>query len=434
MVSDMDGCSNSNQLFLTNEIMSTGRENNNNFKALFSTFKVALGSADEKVKDEVGSLEKKPTGDESNAGDDCLLPLKDRIQRQWRISQIRQANKKRKFNHSLSKYLKVKVAVCAIIVDDFRYEHIWRKWAADDDYEQKNHGVEFIVHAKFPEKIRSDWVRSKTLDFSHRPDWNDVRIIKAMLDTLKEALKDLDVTHMVRCSNSVYWFQYIDFFDKIQIPFLFIFSSRLLFCVQVFVTESCIPITPSKNFFDFLNSNPGKSFFNYHDSESGSRFDELEIFSQLSRLGFPMTSLHKALPGWITICRQHASDILKLEYTVDAFETIWAPEEVFFPSILSLSGALQYEVLNRSLTYAKWPTDRKDDKAHPLTYRFERFDINRCQKEGFFFARKFVDKIELMQWHDSIKDLAFNRKSINNSKSTGFHGSSQMMIKRAKSS
>lgn len=161
--------------------------NNNDFKALFSTFKAALVPS---------TSENKPTAKESKMDNEATsnLSLKDRIHRQWRIAQIKQAMLASSTSSSEKNKKSVKVCICAVIVDDLRYESIWRKWADDGEA----HGdCDFVVHAKHPERIRSSWLRSKTLDFSHRPNWNDVRVIKAMLDTVKNALKDPDVTHIV---------------------------------------------------------------------------------------------------------------------------------------------------------------------------------------------------------------------------------------------
>ena len=177
---------------------------------------------------------------------------------------------------------------------------------------------------------------------------------------------------------------------------------------KVFITESCIPITPFKDFVKYLKSNPEKSFLRYHDSSSGSRYDELEIWSKLNNM-FPLSSLHKALPGWITMCREHAKNVLDLEYMVDLFENIWAPEEVYFPTMLALTGALANEVINSSLTFAKWPTGRKDNKAHPLTFILNKNDIEDWQKGGYFFARKFSDKIDDQRWKDVVQECSTHR-------------------------
>jgi hypothetical protein len=55
--------------------------------------------------------------------------------------------------------------------------------------------AEMYVHAKFPEHIQSNWLRSKTLSITHRPNWNDVRIVRALLSLLQTALHNERTTH-----------------------------------------------------------------------------------------------------------------------------------------------------------------------------------------------------------------------------------------------
>ena len=44
--------------------------------------------------------------------------------------------------------------------------------------------------------------RSKTLPVTHRPNWNDVRIVRAILSLLEAALRDDKTTHILLCTES----------------------------------------------------------------------------------------------------------------------------------------------------------------------------------------------------------------------------------------
>ena len=44
--------------------------------------------------------------------------------------------------------------------------------------------------------------RSKTLPITHRPNWNDVRIVRAILSLLEAALSDDKTTHILLCTES----------------------------------------------------------------------------------------------------------------------------------------------------------------------------------------------------------------------------------------
>lgn len=152
---------------------------------------------------------------------------------------------------------------------------------------------------------------------------------------------------------------------------------------------------------EYLDERPHRSFIAYHDSSSGSRFDELEIWSKLTKV-FPLATLHKALPGWITMCRNHVEAVLKLEYAVDSFENIWAPEEVYFPTMLCLAGKME-KVSNKTLTFARWPSSGTD-KAHPYEYSVRRSTFYDWLRDDIFFARKFVDDVSVRRWYDIIEE------------------------------
>lgn len=44
--------------------------------------------------------------------------------------------------------------------------------------------------------------RSKILPITHRPNWNDVRIVRAILSLLETALRDRKTTHVLLCTES----------------------------------------------------------------------------------------------------------------------------------------------------------------------------------------------------------------------------------------
>ena len=44
--------------------------------------------------------------------------------------------------------------------------------------------------------------RSKTIPVTHRPNWNDIRIVRAILSLLEAALNDEKTTHILLCTES----------------------------------------------------------------------------------------------------------------------------------------------------------------------------------------------------------------------------------------
>ena len=193
--------------------------------------------------------------------------LKQRIERVLKIQQIRQSTGVSSSSKSnaqddvvFANYRSdVHIAICSVIVDQFPHEPLWKKWmeetggafsvdvvnskvsaaksngtsASEDenctkedqkdgagkgttegktDKEQNDNKpknkyytahAELYIHAKNPEHIQSQWVKSKTIPITHRPNWNDVRIIRAILSLIEAALKKNEqTTHILLCTES----------------------------------------------------------------------------------------------------------------------------------------------------------------------------------------------------------------------------------------
>jgi len=139
----------------------------------------------------------------------------------------------------------------------------------------------------------------------------------------------------------------------------------------VFGTESCLPICPLDHITDISH---GKSYVAYYGKNDATRFDERDVWDVL-RVNMPLDSIHKALPGWCTLAKEHAQEILDMSVKHlegkqfwNAFTHCWAPEEAFFPTALALLGLLP-ETERRSLTYSEWSEHKtSSDRAHPRAW------------------------------------------------------------------
>lgn len=89
------------------------------------------------------------------------------------------------------------------------HEEIWKKWISSNNTESCSFVAEIFVHAKYPEKIESDWVRDRLIDKSFSPEWNSPEVVRAMLQLLNFSLQT---------------------------------STEKVFERFIFCTESCIPI------------------------------------------------------------------------------------------------------------------------------------------------------------------------------------------------
>ena len=112
--------------------------------------------------------------------------LKERIERILRIQQIRQSTKvdddKCPTDNNNTKKKSLHIAICATIVDEFPHEALWKKWMdetggefiLDDGNTSGSSEVdvksisesnnimttaEMYVHAKNPERVKSEWLR-----------------------------------------------------------------------------------------------------------------------------------------------------------------------------------------------------------------------------------------------------------------------------------
>ena len=273
----------------------------------------------------------------------------------------------------------IHLAVCLCIVDCLTHACVWEEWIGDNNDSQVTANLH--VHAKEPDKVTDPWVRSKLIPITHRPNWNDVRVVKAMLSLMEDALKDKRTTHIV------------------------------------FGTESCIPICP----LDQVHIEHGKSYVSYYGKSHATRFDERDVWGPL-RQHIPLDAIHKALPGWCTLARDHAQMILDMPAKElegkdlwPAFESCWAPEEAFFPTALALLGLLS-ETRCKSFTYAEWGTQRTRtplDKAHPKTWDHE-FDGKLVaflrSTHDCIILRKVKSPVELRDWRLAVLGQASTRK------------------------
>jgi hypothetical protein len=166
---------------------------------------------------------------------------------------------------------------------------------------------------------------------------------------------------------------------------------------------------------------PNQSFLNAYNRNSPrcSRFDETHCFNLLSK-HFPPESIYKALPGWCLLSRKHAQSILDLPTVLGLhkesqeesdlctlFENVWAPEELYFPTCLALTGHLSGgNVTFKSLIFAFWDEKARNpsNRAHPLAYDhdFGESLVTELRQSGYLFMRKLQRPIGVHIWKHSI--------------------------------
>jgi hypothetical protein len=316
----------------------------NDFRSLLSTFQAAS------------------SGEQPVASDDAsLLEATTQL---WRLSQLKTSLNATKQKDSAPTSKPLFMAICLCIVDDLPHADIWKHWIGNGE------NASLHLHAKHPEKVAGEWTRSKLIGISHAPNWNDVRIVKAMLSLAQEALEDERVTHMY------------------------------------FGTESCLPVVSLQEALSRIQY--GVSYLKHYNKSQASRFEERTCWSPVEQY-VPSEAIYKALPGWGVLCRAHVKAVLEMLPSLEfwkAFESCWAPEEVYFSTALSLLGLLK-QVQDKSLVYTEWNdlARNETDRAHPLDFSnaFAKGLVD-CirEKKGCIFVRKIKKPISLYWWKQSV--------------------------------
>ena len=362
------------------------------FRSLLSSFQDATGTntnTSSTSSNSTSSKESRATiGNPLNA----KAALKKDIESLWRTSQIQTSiktstsnNNKNGTKNSNNQHSStdtqdekdktpIHVAICATIVSTLPHEEIWKSWSS---YHPKNKSTtaSIHVHAKTKNAIRNNtWLRSKLIPISHNPNWNDYRIILAMLSLAQYAIKqEPKTTHFMM------------------------------------VTESCIPVGTLDELTNIIHEKGEHcSFLDAYDIHSPrcTRWDEHNCFAIDS---IPKDVIHKALPGWALFSRPHMEEILNLKNRLNGgelyplFKSVWAPEEVYFSTALALLGKVKgsNEVVMRSLMWSKWDANAKgNDRSHPIVYdgRFCEKLIDDIKADGCIFMRKWKRGLSIREW------------------------------------
>jgi hypothetical protein len=321
------------------------------------------------------------------------------------------------------------LALLFIIIDNLPFESIWRRWIENND--ERNIQVQVLIHAKFPEKIQSNWVKTKLTKKSFRPEWGSVEITRAMITLAEESL--------LGCNTQ---------------------SMRMLYC-----SESCLPILPFNDCVRELWSSNTSWLDIRRKPRNGYNGSSQWVPIEKSPL-IPSECVCKS-DQWVCLTRQHAERVIRLPLMVNhddmwqAFKKGCASDEMYFATMLSCVGALpsrkekmevtntgtsvsiingisgingtsgingdignngnnsssssgesgttfliEGEVLLRKLTYVEWIYPDLDDYSGKsnMADRPVLFDgltqslVNRARSMGCLFARKFRYDGDVNQW------------------------------------
>lgn len=79
------------------------------------------------------------------------------------------------------------VCLCFIIIDSLPHEFIWRTWLKQAGDEAKR--VHIYIHAKYPNAVRSAWVKERLVPFSLHPAWGSIDLTATMIKLLEYVRK-----------------------------------------------------------------------------------------------------------------------------------------------------------------------------------------------------------------------------------------------------
>ena len=260
------------------------------------------------------------------------------------------------------------VALLAITIDDLSFENIWKGWietlSSLDETTTDDYFVSVVCHAKFPQKVTSEWLRQRLLTFppkqgrgnsfmdpvylSRAPEWGSVEITRAMLDLLQDGLKI--------GNGAVHKYE-----DKRFCPGRFLVRSPPSFDGTastippvdhfLYISESCIPVVTAPEFFSRISDSTHVSWLNAsHRTEDGTPKNKYEDDQ--------FAGINRRIPGqyrwkgdqWLLLSRKHASSVIGMDRPFkpakhqlwQSFRHINASDEMFFPTSLALLGDLRY--------------------------------------------------------------------------------------------
>lgn len=276
------------------------------------------------------------------------------------------------------------LALLAITIDDLHYEHIWKGWCEalsqtlTQEGEDDQYFISLVCHAKYPNKVRSEWLRRRLLlhppkpgrgnsyldpeFFSLTPAWGSVDITRAMLHLLQDGLKIGHCTETdKRFSASRFLIRSPPSFDSnassittgpgeteagdsgsmVKIPPVDHF---------LYISETCLPVVTAKELFDRIQ-NSSVSWVN-------ARNRKQEDTPRNKYEDDQFAGINRRIPGqyrwkgdqWVLLSSRHASKIVELDrphismkhQLWQSFRDINASDEMYIPTVLALLGYLRY--------------------------------------------------------------------------------------------
>lgn len=235
------------------------------------------------------------------------------------------------------------IALLFLVIDDLPYEVIWRRWIS-------HHHVDVFIHAKYPDRIISPWVRKHLVPSNLQPNWGSVEIVQAELLLMENALRK---------------------------------SSAGRF---IFLSESCVPVLPCQRLIDMQCH---QSILDLRMQPENGYAESLQ-FAPLSR-HIPRDKIAKA-SQWCLLIREDVNVILQCDHLLlPLFEDVSCSDEMFLSTCLVL---LDKPTTKAAITFTQWL-----DTTDPSPQYIDSGTLQEViHKQSFLFARKLqLPEAEIIQ-------------------------------------
>jgi len=357
------------------------------------------------------------------------------------------------------------IALLFLTIDDLPHEHVWKEWlkscssnnkidesttkSSEEDNLSSSMNetpmVSVLCHAKFPDRIKSEWLRQRHLlqqtrndsdngghkpdtnddNFprfhSHRPEWGSVEITRAMIDLMEEALR------IGSTGESTNFAKYLSTPGDDELLNNSVSTEGTKSTGQdippvdrfIFVSESCLPVTTMeetemalfgpKNASDSSASLYDKSWVNARSTPNNG-YSRQQQWDAIRADNIRPYYIWKA-DQWMVLTRRDAEAVITLpsqhlngRQLWPAFRKCRASDEMFFPTVLSILGIICRQdgevdnfsngescagrIRRRRITYCDWSQSAKNPAS--FTSQDWKDVVLKARREGCLFARKFV--------------------------------------------
>ena len=280
------------------------------------------------------------------------------------------------------------LALLFLTIDDLPFEHIWTAWLAGAGGESSDGmTVSVLCHAKYPDRVKSDWLKqrllidkersanaggsgagagagvdSKVHYLTRRPEWGSVEITRAMIDLVEEGLligeTDKNVDEGAK-SDSKSDATLASARRFISTPAHEDSTAPLPPVDQfIFVSETCLPVATLAEVQNTLfgsgadnSSTANASSWLKARNSPNNGYARQQQWDRMNR-AIPTENIWKA-DQWILLIREHADAVARAgrgKPSSDASNTsncnrveLWecfkrtrASDELYFPTVLSL--------------------------------------------------------------------------------------------------